>query len=269
MNYRQLAKDHLKFAHNELSSSSDYRLKYAALELRMAMEAITYDRALAYKNEFPPSEYETWQPKKVLMVLLEIDSNADINSTISIGIQPDSHTLPETMRLLGTEKIFTLKMLMLKKHYDALGSYLHIISMKQSRTGGVQNMNKLRRRCEEIYQFLDEALLSPVFNMTLGNFSSLPCQECGKTIRKRIPHSFNEPILASCFNCKAQYKLTNGGGSVCWTLSQHELQCSNPNCQKCITILEHELTVGRHWVCTACNGKNTIVLGIQHKNQEE
>ena len=268
MNYRQLARHHLKLAHNELSSSSDPRLKYAALELRMTMEAITYDRAQAYKDEFPSSEYETWQPKKVLMVLLEIDSDADASSTISIGIQPDSHTPPETMQLLGTEKTFTLRRL--KKHYDALGSYLHIISIKQSRTGNLQNMNKLRRQCEEIYQFLDEALRSPIFNMTLGNFSSLACQECGKTIRKRIPHSFNEPILADCFNCKAKYTLTDGGGgggNVCWTLNQHELQCSNPNCQKITTILDHELTVGRHWVCSTCNGKNTIVLGIQHQTQ--
>ncbi|UPR35947.1 hypothetical protein ISX50_15360 [Vibrio cyclitrophicus] len=268
MNYRHLAREHLKLAYNELSSSSDTRLKYATLELRMAMEAITYDRALAYKDEFPPSEYETWQPKKVLMVLLEIDGNADTSSTISIGKQPDRNTRPDTMQVLGTEKTFTLKML--KKHYDALGSYLHIISMKQSRTGNLQNPNKLRRRCEEIYQFLDEALCSNIFNVTLGNFATLACQECSKPIRKRIPHSFNEPISADCFNCKARYTLTDsGGGNVCWTLNQHELQCSNPNCQKSMILLDHELTVGQRWVCSACNGQNTIVLGIQHQFKEE
>jgi len=29
---------------------------YSVLELRMAMEALTYDRAQGYKEEFPPSE---------------------------------------------------------------------------------------------------------------------------------------------------------------------------------------------------------------------
>ena len=51
----------------------------------MAMEALTYDRALAYKDEFPPDEYETWQPIKVMSVLLEIDPTTDKNSSISFG----------------------------------------------------------------------------------------------------------------------------------------------------------------------------------------
>ncbi len=265
LNYRQIARFHLETASEELSASNNQRLKYAALELRMAMEAITYDKALAYKNEFPPDEYETWQPKKVLTVLLEIDANADVSSSLSIGLQSVPDAPPEMMHFLGTENTFTLKML--KKHYDALGSYLHIISMKQSREGKVQDMSKLRTRCEEIYQFLDQALKSPVFNMTLGNFSSLNCNECGKPIRKRIPHNFEGSIPAKCFNCKATYTLTdNGKGQVLWELNQQAVKCGNPDCQKEIIILSHELTIGRHWICSKCNGKNTITLGILHDN---
>ena len=47
LNYRNLARTHLKSAEDELGTNSQQRLKYAALELRMAMEALTYDRALA------------------------------------------------------------------------------------------------------------------------------------------------------------------------------------------------------------------------------
>ena len=71
--YRNDAKRRLVRAKNELASADDARLIYATLELRMAIESITYDRALAYKKEFPPREYETWQPKKVMAELLDID----------------------------------------------------------------------------------------------------------------------------------------------------------------------------------------------------
>ncbi len=52
MNYRHEAHQALNRAHEALEHD-DTRLKYAALELRMAMESLTYDRARAYKNEFP------------------------------------------------------------------------------------------------------------------------------------------------------------------------------------------------------------------------
>lgn len=44
------------------------------------MEALTYDRALAYKDEFPSDEYETWQPSKVMSVLFEIDPTTEDSS---------------------------------------------------------------------------------------------------------------------------------------------------------------------------------------------
>lgn len=49
MDYRNDARKYLKRCEEELMTGENERLKYAVLELRMAMEALTYDRALAYK----------------------------------------------------------------------------------------------------------------------------------------------------------------------------------------------------------------------------
>ena len=46
------------------NSNDDERPPYAVLELRFAMEAITYDRAQAFKDDLPFEEYSTWQPRK-------------------------------------------------------------------------------------------------------------------------------------------------------------------------------------------------------------
>ncbi|HCG7651667.1 hypothetical protein P3538_01670 [Vibrio parahaemolyticus] len=263
MNYRNISRSHVKAAREELNSGCDKRLHYAALELRMAMEAITYDRALAYKREFPPEEYETWQPKKVMMVLLEIDAHADVSSTISFGVQPSPDTPPEEMVCLGTEKTFNFNML--KKHYDALGNYLHIISMKRFKERKFHDATKLRSRCEEISEFLEQALSSPVFNMTFGNFSSLDCFECQSKIRKRIPDDFSEPITATCFDCRATYILTKGDeAKIRWELKQHEIKCGNLECQRTQTVLERDIKLGESWICSSCNGQNTFALGIHY-----
>ena len=104
MNYRNLARKHLNQAEDRLEEGLDQSLKYAALELRMAMEALTYDRAAAYKNEFPPSEYETWQPRKVMMVLLEINPMADKDNSIAIGIEDEYGVPARKLASLGGRK---------------------------------------------------------------------------------------------------------------------------------------------------------------------
>jgi hypothetical protein len=132
MSYRNDARGFLERAENELGSKDDQRLKYAALELRMAMEALTYDRALAYKDDFPATEYETWPPRKVMSVLLDIDSWADKDVSLAFGIEEDYGIPAPKMEFLGVQK--SLSMENIKKHYDALGSFIHVPTIKQIRT---------------------------------------------------------------------------------------------------------------------------------------
>jgi len=267
VNYRNLARTHLKNAEVELGMKTDQYLKYAALELRMSMEALTYDRAIAYKDEFPPSEYETWQPRKVMSVLLDIDPMADKDSSLAIGIEEQYGVPAPQMNSLGSEKVLSMKLL--KKHYDALGSYLHIQSMKQRRTGAVLDNKKVRDRCQEIATFVEQVLSSPVFNITVGSFASLKCVECDTLIRKRIPSGQSE-VNAECYQCKATYTITDeGDGKVMWTPHQREIECANANCQQKIVVWQHEFEVGKHWKCKDCEGVNTFVLAIQYKEEPD
>ena len=177
MNYRNDARESLTRAERELGSADNQRVRYAALELRMAMEALTYDRALAYKDEFPPDEYEKWQPRKVMAVLLDIDPRADRDCSLAFAIQEHQSVPASVMTPLGSEKV--LNMAALREHYDALGSYLHLQSMKQARAGKPQDFSRLRSRCEEIAALVREVLSSPLFNVTVGNLASLDCKRPG------------------------------------------------------------------------------------------
>ncbi len=262
MDYRNQARKYLENARNELVAKSDQRLKYAALELRMAMEALTYDRALAYEEEFPPEEYETWQPRKVMQVLLEIDPAADKDCSLAVG-REDTRGVPAlSMQSLGSEKV--LNMSMIRKHYDALGSFLHTPTIKQSRSRLPVDFAAIRARCETIATFIDQVLASPIFNITLGSFSSIECSECGKTIRKRMPPGQKE-VHAECYECKADYVITDDGdGKPLWKPQGHDVKCANPDCTKTIFIWQHEVRAGLGWKCTACHGENILRLGVVH-----
>jgi len=57
IDYRELARRAVARARTEIESVDPDRLPYAALELRNAMEAITYSRAESYKDELPLDLY--------------------------------------------------------------------------------------------------------------------------------------------------------------------------------------------------------------------
>jgi len=262
MNYRDSARTHFDNAERELGTGDDQRLKYAALELRMAIESLTYDRALAYKDEFPPNEYETWQPRKVMAVLLEIDSTADKDCSLAVGTEQEYGVPAPVMHSLGSETIFNMSLL--RKHYDALGSFLYVPSLKQARDGKVVDLVALRSRCDAIGAYITQVLSSPVFNITIGNFSAIKCLECDSVIRKRLSPTLQE-IVAECFGCQATYTLTDqGDGKVHWRPHQQEIECANKDCAQKIFAWRHEFKVGRFWKCDACNGQNEFVMGIRH-----
>lgn len=266
-NYRHLARESLSRAKAELAAQDPHRLRYAALELRDAMEAVTYDRALAFKAEIPPEEYKTWQPRKLMAVLADIDPSMIMTSTIAVGIEPryGKPPLAEEMQFLGTDKVFTLKDL--KTHYDAIGGHLHMPSLDQLQTGKIADPEKLRPRCHAVVTALDAVLSSPVYNVTMGNFAVLDeCmnEACKKPIRKRIPHGKAE-IEVECFECKAAYTcISQPGNSVEFKPKMTLVGCPTDGCSEQFPLWPHEMKPGTHWRCKGCGARNGIALGI-HK----
>jgi len=170
-NFRSDARKSLELARKELAAGDDERLRHA--ELRMCVEAITYDRAEAYKDELPPEEYETWQPAKLLQALLVIDPTANSAKTIAFGKEDVPGEPAKEMHVLGTDTPLTLKVI--KYHYDALGNFLHVPTLKQIQNGNVTTPEKVRQRCEALVIELDATLNSTIFNSTIGQFSHIDC----------------------------------------------------------------------------------------------
>lgn len=264
-NFRQLARESLGRAKAELAANDEHRLRYAALELRFAMEAITYDRALAFQDDIPPEEYKTWQPRKLMGVLIDIDPSIGMTSTIAFGCEEEyGKPAPrENMRVLGTDHVFTLANL--KTHYDAIGSYLHMPCLEQVIPGNMPDPKKLQTRCECIIGLVETVLNSRVWNSTFGVTATLDhClnEECKKPIHKRIPAG-KDKVDAQCFACKAEYTITREeDGRVLWTPKMDEALCSNPGCTEKMALWLHEVRPGTHWRCRGCGVHNEIVLAV-------
>lgn len=258
--YRNLARLALARANDGLQSGAPERLRYAALELRMAMEALTYDRAQAFAAEIPPAEYATWQPKKLMDLLLSIEPHADENSTIRYqrNTHPDEPDQP--VRTLGSETVLNLAAL--KKHYDALGSFLHTPTLRQLSEGQGFDETKVRARCETIASLVQGALASRIFNITLGTFSPMSCGKCGNMMRKRMPSGVSE-VEVNCFHCGAGYQLTSVDAStVNWMPRQQELPCPTSGCSGTQVIWDSEIAIGTKWTCQECGVRFNIGYGF-------
>lgn len=252
VNFRHIAKARLAQAKIELESANDERLRYAALELRMAIESVTYDRAMAFKDEIPPSEFGTWQPKKLMQLLLDIDPDADQTVTISFSEEITPGVPTKEWHSLGTDKVFNLKSI--KAHYDALGSFVHLLSIKQIEAGQVHDFKKLRTRCDAIVAQIDEVLASPIYNMRLRGLVTLNCMRCEQPVRKNFPHSA-EAVQAKCLECGASYEIkkANEPGKAEWFSNTVDFKCRGDGCTMVIPIWRDQIMAGAIFKCPMCS----------------
>ncbi len=269
--FREIARTSLERAKSELNSDDPTRFRYAALELRDAIEAITYDWASALKDDIHPDEYKKWQPRILMARLLEIDPSIGSMSTISVG-EEEKYGIPaprRNMKIMGTEYVLTLKDI--KDHYDRIGSYLHMPSLDQIHTGKIPDVTKLKVKCENLAGDIEKILSSTVWNISFGLKTTLPqCVDdsCKKPIRRRM-RSDKDLINVRCFECKAEYIVTRKNNTqLIWTPKLTEISCSNLNCSKKILLWPRELVPGAHWHCSECgfhNGLNLTVTRILKK----
>lgn len=267
MNYRNEARKATGRAKLELDSCDDHRLRYAALELRMALEDLIYERASLYKAELSGKKLSTWQPKKLLNLLLEIDPYADKSSSLSVGIEEKYGKPAKEMTSIGKDRVLGLGEI--KKYYDRLGAYLHTQTIEQFSGGKGLTPDKIRTRCDEVRKIIEEVLASPVFNVNIKTTSSISCQGCGTNIVRRIP-SKSEPLVANCINCSASYTLIMKDESeIEWKPNIHEIKCANTSCTSSFNLWKSEIKVGTNWRCPECNGINKIVHAVVFNNSEK
>jgi hypothetical protein len=242
-----------------LAQGDDHALRYAALELRLTLEAGVYDRLHDYRRDVPQSAYETWQPPRVLRLLLEIDPRADQPSTVRISRQPDGSgqaaaavTFSETPVDQST----------LRRNYDALGSYLHMPTIRQIERNGGSEFVKLREPCEALVEALDPMVTPAKSTFVGGRFSHSACTRCGADMRKRLPGDFSGDLTAVCLECEAPYAIEARDGQHFWTPVKYGAPCAHEGCGSKHGIFPDELKEGHRWACEGCGGENLIDLRI-------
>jgi len=262
--FRQDARNAIKRAKVELSVGDPLRLGYVALELRLALEALTYDRAQQYKSELPDSVYETWQPTKLIRELQKVDPHASVSVRLEVAKEPSADGTDEEFVELGSERI--LSMSEIQNHYHALGNYLHTPTLKQINSKP-RDPQKLRIRCEEILSIIEECLASKMFHTKvsfyLTGFDCLVCSE--RLVRRLMPSKEGEnklqPIDVDC-ECGAKYRVGSEDSKwFCWEPQKMLVPCPNPGCETQNQVWEFQAKPPFSWTCCGCREKYVVCHG--------
>lgn len=249
-NFRQDARNALNRARAEFESGEDARIKYGILELRFALEALTYDRAQIYQEELPEETYETWQPAKLMKELLKIDPHGDQSVTLQVNIGENQSDVAKEFTTLGSEIIVSLAKI--SKYYHALGNYLHYPTIKQLKNQDGQNLNKIRSKIDEIFRILEDCLKSSMINCKLTIWAAARyCLRCDNRLVRRLKDK-NERCEVECI-CGARYFVSyHKSGLYCWETDKQLLKCPNNGCEGRKKIWPDEYKKVFSWKCDEC-----------------
>ena len=227
---RQAARDCVSRARKLLANGDAFSARYACLELRFAIEYITYDQLQAYLKEVSSDVIKKWTPKQLISEMREVDPTADRSATLAIGLEQENGVAvaQPKMQLLGTDRRFSLKWA--HSHYNALGSYLHVPSLFQLETGKIPSESSIIEKANAIATECDEILKSPIFGVNFGQFVEFTCSACSSPIRRRIG-SFSMDEGIKCPQCKATYDVEEDGPER----YQLSLRTAKYECLKCKT----------------------------------
>jgi len=256
--YRRSARDHCESA-RELLDGSKKSIRYACLELRMAIEALTYSSLKIYLSEVSNSAMKEWTPKRVLEELLVVNPTADQSITVTIGRQDENGVLAQEVLSLGEDRRFSIKWA--NRAHNALGSFLHEPTISQVERGIGDIEASARKKAIEILDELSAVLASSIWNVNFSQSCTFNC-DCGFTVKRRLEIvEAGKPIV--CASCGLSYDPELLGDEARFYRREFPYRCSGCGSEQAIN--ERDLTKLPAVSCGACGFRSQVVQKFELK----
>lgn len=205
-----------------LKDGSDSALTYAALECRLAIERICYERLRIAHDYIAHEDLKKWQPRDVVNQLIqEVDPHAASTFTLEIGTKPLPDGLdpptPEQFEGMDFVKVGTqvgFDPNVLGKLWNALSHLALHINLPKNKDDHIPQYGdpiRIRAKVEEAFSEIKRIQSGTLISSGIGEVISFACP-CGSTSRRRVT------------------LLQNG----------QEVNCANPECAQSYTYLAAE-----------------------------
>lgn len=238
-----------------LAEATPESLRYAALELRLCIEALTYEKLRAFSKMVPEEVLSTWQPPQAVKALLEFEPNADKTFILYAGRQDKPGEPAKEMKYVGTHS--SVRVTWLRKHYNKLGNLLHAPAAGNPKP---QDLTALKGYLTEVVQDLQEPLQSSITGGTIRDVFSFDCSQCSKPIIVNA-ETVRKKHKAVCLNpqCKAEYFAeVSDTGQATFHLMVTTFECAAEGCDGLAQIENRKLEIGTEFSCPKCGLKHVI-----------
>lgn len=195
-----------------IAEGSDRSLTYSALECRLAIERICYDRLARAHDYVSREEVRSWRPHHVIKLIQE-DVDPHVASTYTLSISTDPAVEGEDLTKknyvpIGTQQGFDGAYL--AKLWNALSNTALHVSLPKSSNARVTQYGGARAIGAKVEQALIELERIATGTMTSNGFGpgvSFTCG-CGQLVKRRSDQLFAGKVI-HCINptCNESYKV--------------------------------------------------------------
>lgn len=240
-------REHLRRAKELLVTGQPADLLYAALELRLCLEAMTYEKLRTFAQYLPTSFIEkTWQPPQLLKAMKQFDAMADESFELHMGgiAVPGVPPKDEEFKLVGVHKAFGLKWL--TKNYNKVSSLLHL-----QRSAPAEQEKKWRDDLSSIANEIEAAQRGSILGMCFVDKINFECELCQSqvTVSERFARNQRRAI---CLNssCETEYEAKIDGATIFFVPLFYRAPCKA--CQTEIIVHHRDLRQDLVLACPSC-----------------
>jgi hypothetical protein len=187
-----------------LAQGTPQSMTYAALEARLAIEKICYDRLKVAHDYISPHDLRRYRPADVVKTLItEVDQNAASNLTINISRQPSNaydtpiEHLPEAeWAQIGTQAGFDPKKL--SSYWQSLSNVALHVRLPKSKDDDIPeygDIDQVRKQVVDILDELRRIASGTMLTTGIGEEVSFVC-DCGRTNRRRSALLKNRQVVS-------------------------------------------------------------------------
>lgn len=201
----------VKLINSLLEQNTEQSLTYAALECRLTLEYLCYERFKLYFSYLSENDLKNWQPKHIIKQISdEVDNNVSREFSISISDEKIGGRSPETKEEfesikytpLGTQS--ELKFNKLHQLWNGVSNvalHIPVPSILSDNISIYGNKDKIRKKVLEVVSFLLGMKGNLLMGGSFGEEYSFNCFSCGTKIKRPVKNLQNKTAL-SCINPK-------------------------------------------------------------------
>jgi hypothetical protein len=240
---------YLENAKKIIEQNEGCNLRYACLELRMAIELHVYQKIKFYSRRHGTKAlHKRWEANKALKILCQLEPKADKSYSLYIAKEIAPNIADSDFKKIGDHEALSISWL--NKHYNKLGSYLHLSNVDAEEPK--PDLEYVKSTIAQLEKVEKNSLLSN-FSKVI-NFNCFKCEEKITCCEDALP---SKEILCPNSDCNGSYSAEEDEHNWKFKFNGSEFSC--PNCDHINFYITSEIQLNVKIQCFGCKTYYKIV----------